>query len=429
MSVVVVGVHERDAPLELLERLAVGDGGPRARRSPRSATARTSPRRSCSRPACAPRSTPWSSGSTTGSRTSTSFFHGRAGASHARGAATLDERLVVAYDDAAARHLFEVAAGVGLGGARRGRDPPPGAPGRRAGRGRAGRRPRPRRAVPPRPRGRQAGPHRDRDRAGDHLARARRPSALAAERLPDARAAPGSLVVGAGEMGAAFVLGARGVARGAELVVASREPGRGERLAAAVGGRGDRPGGPRRRARRRGRRRQRHDGDRRSSLDADRGRRGDGRAPGARSSSSTPAVPRDVEPAVGRLPGVTLLTSTTCTPPPSRRWQARRGEVPRSARSSRRSWSGTGPRCSAGRRRPVVSALRVPLPRRSAWPSSSASAGGSSASSRTSERSSRRRSRRLVAKLLHEPTVQVKQAAGSPRGERLAEALRLLFDL
>ncbi|MGH9297307.1 MAG: glutamyl-tRNA reductase, partial [Acidimicrobiales bacterium] len=37
--------------------------------------------------------------------------------------------------------------------------------------------------------------------------------------------------------------------------------------------------------------------------------------------------------------------------------------------------------------------------------------------------------RRLVAKLLHEPTVRVKDAAGSPRGERLAEALRTLFDL
>jgi glutamyl-tRNA reductase len=38
-------------------------------------------------------------------------------------------------------------------------------------------------------------------------------------------------------------------------------------------------------------------------------------------------------------------------------------------------------------------------------------------------------SRRLVAKLLHDPTVQVKNAAGSARGERLAEALRQLFDL
>ena len=30
----------------------------------------------------------------------------------------------------------------------------------------------------------------------------------------------------------------------------------------------------------------------------------------------------------------------------------------------------------------------------------------------------------IVAKLLHDPTVELKDAAGSPRGERLAEALR-----
>ena len=36
---------------------------------------------------------------------------------------------------------------------------------------------------------------------------------------------------------------------------------------------------------------------------------------------------------------------------------------------------------------------------------------------------------RTIAKLLHEPTVRVKDAAGSPRGERLAEAMRSLFDL
>jgi glutamyl-tRNA reductase len=35
----------------------------------------------------------------------------------------------------------------------------------------------------------------------------------------------------------------------------------------------------------------------------------------------------------------------------------------------------------------------------------------------------------LVAKLLHEPTVRLKQAAGSPRGDRLADALRELFEL
>jgi glutamyl-tRNA reductase len=35
----------------------------------------------------------------------------------------------------------------------------------------------------------------------------------------------------------------------------------------------------------------------------------------------------------------------------------------------------------------------------------------------------------LVAKLLHEPSVRLKSAAGSPRGERYAEVLRDLFDL
>lgn len=37
--------------------------------------------------------------------------------------------------------------------------------------------------------------------------------------------------------------------------------------------------------------------------------------------------------------------------------------------------------------------------------------------------------RAIVAKLLHEPSVALKDAAGSPRGERLAESLRDLFDL
>jgi glutamyl-tRNA reductase len=37
--------------------------------------------------------------------------------------------------------------------------------------------------------------------------------------------------------------------------------------------------------------------------------------------------------------------------------------------------------------------------------------------------------RAVVAKLLHEPTVALKSAAGTPRAERLTEALRTLFDL
>ena len=37
--------------------------------------------------------------------------------------------------------------------------------------------------------------------------------------------------------------------------------------------------------------------------------------------------------------------------------------------------------------------------------------------------------RAIVAKLLHDPTVALKDAAGFVRGERLAESLRDLFDL
>ena len=35
----------------------------------------------------------------------------------------------------------------------------------------------------------------------------------------------------------------------------------------------------------------------------------------------------------------------------------------------------------------------------------------------------------MVAKLLHEPSVRLKEAAGTPRAERYAEVLRDLFDL
>jgi len=35
----------------------------------------------------------------------------------------------------------------------------------------------------------------------------------------------------------------------------------------------------------------------------------------------------------------------------------------------------------------------------------------------------------IVAKMLHQPTVRLKDAAGTPRGDRLAEALRDLFEL
>ena len=38
-------------------------------------------------------------------------------------------------------------------------------------------------------------------------------------------------------------------------------------------------------------------------------------------------------------------------------------------------------------------------------------------------------SRQLLAKLLHEPTVRLKEHAGTVQGQRMADALRTLFDL
>ena len=35
----------------------------------------------------------------------------------------------------------------------------------------------------------------------------------------------------------------------------------------------------------------------------------------------------------------------------------------------------------------------------------------------------------IANKLIHEPTIRLKDAAGTPKGERLAEALQDLFDL
>jgi len=38
-------------------------------------------------------------------------------------------------------------------------------------------------------------------------------------------------------------------------------------------------------------------------------------------------------------------------------------------------------------------------------------------------------SKAVVAKLLHSPSIQLKNSAGTPQGERIAAALRDLFDI
>ncbi len=140
------------------------------------------------------------------------------------------------------------------------------------------------------------------------------------------------------------------------------------------------------------------------------------------------AVPRDVAPGVGDLAGVTLLDVEDVRRFAEAQMASRRREVPvvraLLAEELDRYRVSAAERSAA----PVVAALheRADQVRRAEL-----------------ERQAKRLealdpevrelieivSQRIMAKLLHEPSVRVKDAAGSPRGERLAEALRTLFDL
>ncbi len=86
----------------------------------------------------------------------------------------MEEHASVRFDDDGGGPPVLGGLGAGVGGARRGRGAGPGAQGLGAGPGRAGGRARPLRALPPRPADRQAGALGDRHRPRDHLVLARR---------------------------------------------------------------------------------------------------------------------------------------------------------------------------------------------------------------------------------------------------------------
>jgi glutamyl-tRNA reductase len=140
------------------------------------------------------------------------------------------------------------------------------------------------------------------------------------------------------------------------------------------------------------------------------------------------AVPRDVDPAAAAIDGVRLLDVEDVRRFAESHMATRRGEIPlvRSvlAEELERYRASSAARSAA----PVVAALRTRAEsiRRAELERQRArlDALGPEAAGIIEAVT-----KRTVAKLLHEPTVRVKEAAGSPRGERLAEALRNLFDL
>jgi glutamyl-tRNA reductase len=140
------------------------------------------------------------------------------------------------------------------------------------------------------------------------------------------------------------------------------------------------------------------------------------------------AVPRNVDPSVGALAGLTLLDMDDLRAFAEAGMADRRREVARVADIIAEEVARHLEARAARDVAPTVSALRE---RAEAIRASELSryrsrlAGLSPSQAATVEALTRQ----LMGKWLHEPSVALKEAAGSPRGERLGEALRTLFDL
>lgn len=140
------------------------------------------------------------------------------------------------------------------------------------------------------------------------------------------------------------------------------------------------------------------------------------------------AVPRDVDPTVAGLEGVSLFDVEDVRRYAESQMETRRREIPvvRSllAEELERYRASSAARSAA----PLVAALR-------ARAETIRCAELERYSSRLDALGPEAReivetvTKRTVSKVLHEPTVRLKDASGSPRGERLAEAARDLFDL
>ena len=137
------------------------------------------------------------------------------------------------------------------------------------------------------------------------------------------------------------------------------------------------------------------------------------------------AVPRDVDPAAGELAGVTLLDMDDIRAFADAGLRERRAEVDRVRGIIDHELGRYRDDTSAREAAPLITALRTRAEVLRQEELVRHTAGLSPAERAAVEAATWG----LVGKLLHEPTVRLKDAAGSPRGDRLAEALRDLFDL
>jgi glutamyl-tRNA reductase len=140
------------------------------------------------------------------------------------------------------------------------------------------------------------------------------------------------------------------------------------------------------------------------------------------------AVPRDVDPGVAQVFGVTLLDIDDLKALGEQSLQARRAEVGRVREILADELDRFRLDRAAREVAPLVSALReqAEMVRRAEHARRESRLAGLSAEQRDTVD---QLTRALVNKLLHEPTVRLKDAAGSARGELYADALTALFAL
>ncbi|HVX22571.1 MAG TPA: glutamyl-tRNA reductase [Acidimicrobiales bacterium] len=139
-------------------------------------------------------------------------------------------------------------------------------------------------------------------------------------------------------------------------------------------------------------------------------------------------MPRNVDPAAGGVDGVTLVDMDHLSSAVAQAVEERRGEVDRARAIVAEDVTRYRAAARARGAAPVIAALRGRLEdaRRAELDRRRPQFGDLSASDWEQVDAV---TRSVLAKLLHEPTVLLRDTAGTARGERLVEALRLLFDL
>jgi glutamyl-tRNA reductase len=353
------------------------------------------------------------------------FFRSRSGAAEAR-AETLTDHLFCWIDDAAVSHLFEVTAGI---------DSPV------LGEGEILRQVR--HAAELARQEHTAGPvlttlFRHAVEAGKRarsetkiaqgtVSLAHAAVALAADRLEGGLSGRSVLIVGAGEMGAGFSKALAQPNGPSRVVVANRSA---KRAAAALGQSGTEVVG----LSKLDEELERADIVLTSTaapeavLDLERVNRTMRSRPGRGLLVVDIAVPRDVDPAAAEIEGVSLLDVEDVRLFAESHMATRRKEIPVVRAVLAEALEKYRVSSTARSAAPVVAALRIRAEsiRRAELDRQRARIDALGPEAAEIIETVTKRS---VAKILHEPTVRVKEAAGSPRGERLAEALRNLFDL